>query len=81
MTDEAVLAAAPDVILMMDREGDLAISNADILAHPALGATPAAQAGAVIRMDGMLLLGFGPRTPQAAAQLHRALYPRTAENG
>jgi iron complex transport system substrate-binding protein len=81
MTDEAVLAAAPDVILMMDREGDLAISDADILAHPALGATPAAQAGAVIRMDGMLLLGFGPRTPQAAADLHRALYPRTAENG
>lgn len=76
MTDEAILLAAPDVILMMDREGDLAIGNAVIQAHPALAATPAAQAGAIIRMDGMLLLGFGPRTPKAAEDLHDALYPK-----
>jgi iron complex transport system substrate-binding protein len=25
-------------------------------------------------MDGMLLLGFGPRTPEAADALHAALY-------
>ncbi|MDX5358245.1 MAG: ABC transporter substrate-binding protein [Rhodobacterales bacterium] len=74
MTDEAVIAAAPDVILMMDREGDLAVLNADILAHPALGQTPAAKAGAMVRMDGMKLLGFGPRTPAAAAELYAALY-------
>lgn len=74
MTDEAVIAAAPDVILMMDREGDLAVLNADILAHPALGQTPAAKAGAMVRMDGMKLLGFGPRTPAAAAELFAALY-------
>jgi len=74
MTDEAVIAAAPDVILMMDREGDLAVLNADILAHPALGQTPAAKAGAMLRMDGMKLLGFGPRTPAAAAELFAALY-------
>lgn len=75
MTDEAVLAAAPDAILMMDREGDLAIADADVLAQPALAATPAAKAGAIVRMDGMLLLGFGPRTPTAATALHAALYP------
>lgn len=74
MTDEAVLAAAPEVVLMMDREGDLAISDADVLGHPALSATPAGTAGAIVRMDGMLLLGFGPRTPEAAALLHAALY-------
>ena len=74
MTDEAVLAASPDAILMMDREGDLAITDADVLAHPALSQTPAAKAGAIIRMDGMLMLGFGPRTPQAALALHEALY-------
>jgi iron complex transport system substrate-binding protein len=77
ITDEAVIAAAPDVILMMDREGDLAIANADILTHPALSQTPAARAGAILRMDGLLLLGFGPRTPQAAADLHALLYPTT----
>ena len=75
ITDEAVLTAAPDVILMMDREGDLEIANADVLAHPALSQTPAARSGAIIRMDGLLLLGFGPRTPQAAADLHALLYP------
>ncbi|MFN3280430.1 MAG: hemin ABC transporter substrate-binding protein [Tabrizicola sp.] len=74
MTDEAVLQAAPDAILMMDREGDLAIADADVLAHPALAATPAGQSGSVLRMDGMLMLGFGPRTPQAAAALHDLLY-------
>lgn len=74
MTDEAVLAAAPDVILMMDREGDLAMSNDDVMAQPALAQTPAAQAGRVVRMDGLLLLGFGPRTPEAAATLYAALY-------
>lgn len=74
MTDEAVIAAAPDLILMMDREGDLAISTEDVQAHPALGLTPAGQNGNVLRMNGMLLLGFGPRTPAAATALHAALY-------
>ncbi len=76
MTDEAVLAAAPDVILMMAREGDLALSDADLLALPALAATPALQTGAVVRMDGLKLLGFGPRTPEAAIELHAALYDK-----
>lgn len=74
MTDEAVIAAAPDAILMMDREGDLSVSDADVLAQPALAQTPAARDGRVIRMDGMLMLGFGPRTPEAAAALYAALY-------
>ncbi len=76
MTDEAVLAARPDAILMMDREGDLSISDPDVLAQPALSQTPAAVTGTIIRMDGMLLLGFGPRTPEAADTLHAALYGR-----
>jgi iron complex transport system substrate-binding protein len=74
MTDEAVLAAEPDAILMMDREGDLAIADADVLAQPALSQTPAAQTATIIRMDGTLLLGFGPRTPEAADALYAALY-------
>jgi iron complex transport system substrate-binding protein len=75
ITDEAVLTAAPDVILMMDREGDLAINNDMVLSHPALSQTAAAKSGAIVRMDGLLLLGFGPRTPQAATDLHALLYP------
>ncbi len=74
MTDEAVLAAAPDAILMMDREGQGAVVPDEVKALPALAASPAVQAGAVIRMDGLKLLGFGPRTPEAAAELRAALY-------
>jgi iron complex transport system substrate-binding protein len=76
MTDEAVLTAAPDVILMMDRAGDHAASTADLLALPALASSPAADGDHVIRMDGLLLLGFGPRTAEAARTLHAALYPQ-----
>ncbi len=73
LTDEAIIAAAPEAIVMMDRAGDHALSDADILAHPALGLTPAAAAGRVIRMDGVFLLGFGPRTPDAALALMTGL--------
>ena len=73
MTDEAVSAAAPDVILMMDRGGDHAADNSDLFSHPGLAATPAAANNAVVRIDGLLLLGFGPRTPEAVERLSDAL--------
>ena len=74
VTEEAVLAAAPDAILMMDRGGDHATAEADLWAMPALSGTPAAATGTLIRMEGLKLLGFGPRTPEAAQALHDALY-------
>ena len=73
VTGEAVIAAAPDVILMMDRSGDHAMANDDLFAHPAIATTPAGQNRAVIRMDGMRLLGFSVRTPEAAQELIAAL--------
>jgi len=69
LTDEAAVTAAPDVILMMDRGGDHAVTLADIAAHPALRLTPAGAAGRVATMDGLYLLGFGPRTGDAALEL------------
>ena len=47
----------------------------DILKQPAFAETPAAKSGAYIKMDGLYLLGFGPRTPQAARELAAQLYP------
>jgi len=73
VSDEALLAAAPDIILAMNREGDHAISADNLATLPALAATPAGQAGRVVRMDGLYLLGFGPRTPQAVRDLNVAL--------
>ncbi len=74
MTDEAVSQAAPDVILMMDRGGDHGAPDAELLAMPALVTTPAAETGAVVRMNGLYLLGFGPRTADAALDLAQSLY-------
>jgi iron complex transport system substrate-binding protein len=74
MTDESALAANPQAILVMDREGDLSITPEMIASHPALGQTAAALSGRIIAMDGLFLLGFGPRIGQAAIALHQALY-------
>lgn len=74
LTDEAVIKAAPDVILMMDRRGNHALSGTDLLAHPALAATPAALNGRIVVMGGQFLLGFGPRTADAIRDLSAALH-------
>ncbi|WP_245615711.1 heme/hemin ABC transporter substrate-binding protein [Afifella pfennigii] len=77
LTDEALIEAAPDAILMMDR-GEADEDAAQILESPALKATPAGEAGKLIRMDGLYLLGFGPRTADAARDLAAALHGEVA---
>ncbi len=74
LSDEALIEAAPDVILAMDRGGDHQTQADELLAHPAIAATPAAASKKVVRMDGAFLLGFGPRTAAAARELAGALY-------
>ncbi|MEL6100882.1 MAG: ABC transporter substrate-binding protein [Pseudomonadota bacterium] len=74
LSDEAAAAAAPDVILMMDRGGDHSATDDELFALPALAVTPAAETRSVVRMNGLLLLGFGPRTAQAVRQLNQELY-------
>lgn len=77
LTDEAIAAAAPDVILTMDRGDGSALAEtqaAQILALPAIALTPAGQAGKVIRMNGLYLLGFGPRIGRAALDLNHEIY-------
>jgi iron complex transport system substrate-binding protein len=74
LSDEAAILAKPDIILMMDRAGPQAVSDADLFAHPAIASTPAGLAKKLIRMDGGYLLGFGPRTAGAIRDLATALY-------
>lgn len=74
VNDEAITAANPDVILMMENGGPAAISDDELFALPALANTTAAQNRAVLRLDGLMLLGFGPRTGEAALTLHNAIY-------
>ena len=73
LSDEAVLSAAPDAILLMEARGDADVAQSEVLAHPAIAATPAGRDAAVIRMNGMLLLGFSVRTGQAVTELAAAL--------
>lgn len=75
MGPEAVLQAAPQVVLMMTGHADRVGGIAAVLARPDIARTPAGRDGRAVTMEGMLLLGFGPRTPQAVAELARALHP------
>ncbi|WP_113910839.1 heme/hemin ABC transporter substrate-binding protein [Roseovarius dicentrarchi] len=74
ITDEAIGLAAPDVILMMARSAAPYTSDDDVFALPAIRLTPAGQSRSIVRMDGLLMLGFGPRTAEAVRRLNGALY-------
>ncbi|WP_119274767.1 heme/hemin ABC transporter substrate-binding protein [Taklimakanibacter deserti] len=73
---EAILAAAPEAVVMMHREGDIGAD--DLFAMEPFAKVPAAKSKALIRMEGSYLLGFGPRTPHAARALAKALHPGLA---
>lgn len=73
LTDEGLIAAAPDVVLMM-KHNEHAASPEQVFGQPALSATPAARTRSLVAMDGLYLLGFGPRTPDAARDLMAAVY-------
>lgn len=72
LTPEAAVALQPDVILTTARGLAQAGGKDALLTAPGLSLTPAARTGSLIVMDALLLLGFGPRTVQAAATLHEA---------
>jgi iron complex transport system substrate-binding protein len=74
VNDEAVIAAKPDVVLAMERPQFALLAN-QVFAHPAFTLTPAATRKRLISMEGLYLLGFGPRTARAARDLAVALYP------
>jgi iron complex transport system substrate-binding protein len=74
ISDEAVIAAAPEAVLAMQRGGE-ALDAATVFSNAAFSTTPAAARKSFIAMDGLYLLGFGPRTARAARDLAAALYP------
>lgn len=74
LTDEAVIAAAPDVILVMSG-GAQHLTAEKAFELPALAATPAGANKAFLTMDGLYLLGLGPRAADAARDLNAMLYP------
>lgn len=73
ISDEAIIAANPDVILMMTRAGNQGPSAAELFQHPALALTSAGKNQNLIKMRGQYLLGFGPRTAEAIRELAEKL--------
>lgn len=78
ITAEAVVAAAPDIILIPSR-GLESINGLDgLLSQPGLAGTPAGKFRQVVAMDDLLLLGFGPRLGEAVLQLTQLLHGQKA---
>ena len=73
MTDEGVISARPDVVLLMERDG-LSWDPEKLFSLPAIASTPAGENRQVIRMNAAYLLGFGPRTASAVRELAVSLY-------
>ncbi|AMA60322.1 heme/hemin ABC transporter substrate-binding protein [Bradyrhizobium sp. CCGE-LA001] len=78
--DEAIVAAKPDVVLSIERGKDSLQADA-VYAHPGFALTLVAANKSFITMDGLYLLGFGPRTAAAARDLSVKLYPALADQG
>jgi iron complex transport system substrate-binding protein len=74
INDEAIIAAKPDYVLAMRRDSH-PLDARTVFAHPGFALTPAAQRQAFVAMNGLYLLGFGPRTAMAARDLAATLYP------
>ncbi len=73
LSAESAISAAPDVILVTS-QGLEAVGGIDaLLTRPGLALTPAGKARRVIALDALYLLGFGPRLPQAVAELARGI--------
>lgn len=76
LTPEGAIAAAPDVILATDQGLAAAGGTDGLLRLPGLAQTPAGRNHRVAALDALLLLGFGPRLPQATAALADLLHAR-----
>lgn len=79
LPNEAIVELAPEVIVAMRRSspGD----NHDVeqlFALKGIESTPAGLNRRLVMMDGLYLLGFGPRAPAAVRELMTNLYPDLA---
>jgi heme transport system substrate-binding protein len=81
LTDEALIEAAPDVLLVTTT-GLESVGGVDGLVEmPAVAGTPAGRDRRVVALDDQLLLGLGPRAGEALAQLVDELHPDPSDTG
>lgn len=68
MTDEAVIEAAPDVVVTTV-DGPGGVARESLFAAPAFAGTPAAKERRLVTIETPAALAFGPRTPEIAEDL------------
>ncbi|WP_433194643.1 heme/hemin ABC transporter substrate-binding protein [Nocardia sp. CA-107356] len=74
ITSEALIAARPDILLVMT-DGLASIGGTDgLLRLPGIAQTPAGRTGRIIDMSDSVLLGFGPNTGRVLAALRAVVY-------
>ena len=69
VSTEAIIQAKPDFILISERGLNSFGSIEKLGKHPSLVFTPAEKKNNIIAMDGMAMLGFGPRTISSAKEI------------
>lgn len=72
LSPEAMTALAPELIVITTSSLDALGGMDKLLQVPGVIGTPAARAGRIVVMDDLLVLGLGPRLPQALRQLQDA---------
>ncbi|GHA53007.1 hypothetical protein GCM10008927_18480 [Amylibacter ulvae] len=77
MNSEALIAANPDVIVMSASHAENMGDDSAVLGRADVKLTNAGKSARLVKMDAMLLLGFGPRTPIAVAELMHHIHPHT----
>lgn len=70
---EAIVTAAPEVIIMIEGRGDHSARQEEVLSMPQVKLTPAGREGAFVTLPGAAL-GFGPRAGQFGLELYETLY-------
>lgn len=73
LTAEALVAAAPDVIITTNEGLEASGGLQNFLKTPGISMTPAGKNQRIISMDTQYLLGFTPRLPAAAMELGQAI--------
>ena len=79
MTPEGIVEAAPDVILTTTHSVERLGGWDAVVEYPGIAQTPAADNDRIVVMDDLYLMGFGPRTGQAIADLALLLHPELSQ--
>jgi iron complex transport system substrate-binding protein len=72
ISEESIIAMDPEAIVLMGRSSGQGL-GAEVLKLPGVAATRAGRDRRIVEMDGLYLMGFGPRAPAAATDLMKAL--------